>query len=100
MDRPGAASIPRDASITDEHILPDALSPRNYDSHHGRPRSYWTERNALVDAVHAIDNRAPSCVDDLPAFRAWLHGPDGEAYRAALAALREFDDSHGGSPIL
>jgi hypothetical protein len=80
--------------------LPDALSPQRYDSHHGRPESYWTERNALVDAVKACP--MPTGV------RIWV-GHDArtpeeqaqwEAYGRALDALKAFDAENGGAPIL
>lgn len=69
--------------------MPDELQPRAYDSHHGRPESYWTERNALVDAVKAITPPDLTGVGE-----AW------DRYRVALAALRAFDAANGGSPIL
>ena len=61
---------------------------------------YWTERNALVDAVKACP---------LPAGdRKWVAGSDRTpaeaqqwaAYTAALDALKTFDAAHGGAPVL
>lgn len=85
---------------TDDQPLPDALQPRPYDSHHGRPESYWQRRNALVDAVKAAGASAPDAAHNVTAFSAWLRTPAGDAYRAALQTLKEFDAGNGGSPIL
>ena len=85
----------------DNLTLPDALSPQRYDSHHGRPESYWTERNVLVDAVHAC----PVKIDGDSVFEAPSFDKPGAsemraAYRAALDALKAFDARNGGAPIL
>lgn len=58
---------------------------------------YWTNRNALVDAVHAARVGAP---DDLTAFSLWCRSNAGVGYYAALDALKAFDTAHGCAPIL
>lgn len=65
-----------------------------------RDESYWTARNALVDAVHAAEKDSPSCVADPAGFAAWLESTAGAAYKAARRALETFDAEHGGTPIL
>lgn len=59
--------------------------------------AYWIERNRLVDAVTAIHPGN--------AFMASGWNEPGaaelrEKYSAALDALQEFDNVHGGAPIL
>lgn len=80
--------------------LPDALSPQRFDSHHGRSESYWTERNALVEAVKAcplpIGDRRYVARDT----RTSTEQAQWNAYGSALDALKAFDDANGGSPIL
>ena len=86
---------------TDESILPDALSPQSYDRHHGKPESYWQERNALVDAVRSARAGAPSVYEDNGmALQRWHATEPGKAYWAALDALKAFDARNGGTPIL
>lgn len=80
----------------DEHILPDALQPQAYDRHHGKPEDYWTQRNALVDAVRAARVGAPG----IDTFSSWLTTPAGAVYCTALDTLKAFDEAHGGAPIL
>lgn len=86
--------------MTNENILPDAISPQAHDRNHGRSESYWSERNALVDAVKACP---------LPTgARLWVAHSEHTAveqdqwivYRAALAAVKAFDAANGGTPIL
>jgi hypothetical protein len=64
-----------------------------------RDESYWTARNALVDAVHAAGRRLRYSTDG--AMRL-LPGQEAEdaAYGVALDALKAFDAAHGGAPIL
>lgn len=88
-------------SRPDSLHLPDSLSPQRYDSHHGRPESYWEERNALVDAARAV----PVRIDGVFVYEAagWDLPGAAEAraaYAKALDDLKAFDARNGGTPIL
>ncbi len=66
-----------------------------------RTESYWAERNALVDAVKAIDPR----IDSHNVFTVDGWNLTGAAelraeYTAALEALKAFDAAHDAAPIL
>jgi hypothetical protein len=73
------------------------------ETHTATDSTYWAERNALVDAVHA---RTPGMV--LPQARLYVahaaRTPEEQVvwdrYGEALDALRAFDDAHHGTPIL
>ena len=86
---------------TNESILPDALQPQSADRSSGRDESYWTERNALVDAVRTAGASAPDVyADNGMAFPCWLKTDCGQTYVAALDTLKSFDAAHDGAPIL
>lgn len=62
---------------------------------------YWAERNALVDAVHAVDCH----IDGEFVFIGATYDKPGAAekrvaYSTALDALEAFDAAHGGTPVL
>lgn len=70
-----------------------------------RTESYWEERNRLVDAVRAIDVGSSTSVPPTSVYMAPRYDEPGAAdiraaYRAALEALKAFDEAHGGAPIL
>ena len=64
-----------------------------------RSEAYWTERNALVDAVLAIDTKGASVFTQA----GWEVEGAAEVrarYHAAVDALKAFDEAHGGAPVL
>jgi hypothetical protein len=70
----------------------DMIAERGLDTS-GLGEEYWTQRNALVDAVRAAAPQWPNGVGNLPSV-------GGEGYEAAIKALADFDLAHGGTPIL
>jgi hypothetical protein len=86
--------------MDERNALIEGSRPLHVAAKHGMPDSYWQARNALVDAVTAIETKiGGKSVFELGGWDLPGAAELRDQYRRALDELRAFDAQHDGAPV-